>query len=74
MSMVERDAGIGLVPDFSLGDALDQGRVVTVLADWDILEPYIGTAYAVYTPTRHVPPKVRAFVDHLAGTAGDPPR
>ncbi|WP_454741208.1 LysR family transcriptional regulator [Cupriavidus necator] len=73
MTMVERDAGIGLVPDFSLGSALDEGRVVTVLPDWDILEPYIGTAYAVYTPTRHVPPKVRAFVDHLAATAGDAP-
>ena len=70
---LEGDAGIGLVPDFSLGSALDEGRVVTVLPEWDILEPYIGTAYAVYTPTRHVPPKVRAFVDHLAATAHDQP-
>ncbi len=73
MTMVEGDAGIGLVPDFSLGSALAEGRVVAVLPDWDILEPYTGTAYAVYTPTRHVPPKVRAFVDHLAATAHDQP-
>ncbi|KWR91309.1 LysR family transcriptional regulator [Cupriavidus sp. IDO] len=68
VTMVERDAGIGLVPDFSAADGLADGRLVTVLDDWDILEPYVGTAYAVYTPTRHVAPKVRAFVDHLAGS------
>lgn len=69
VAMVERDAGIGLVPDFSAADGLAAGRLVTVLDDWDILEPYVGTAYAVYTPTRHVPPKVRALVDHLVETA-----
>lgn len=71
ITMAERDAGIGLVPDFSAASGLAQGRLVTVLDEWDILEPYVGTAFAVYTPTRHVPPKVRAFVDHLVGTAGE---
>lgn len=71
VAMVERDAGIGLVPDFSAAAGLAEGRLVTVLDDWDILEPYIGTAYAVYTPTRHVAPKVRAFVDYLVATTAE---
>lgn len=70
IAMAEADAGIGLVPDFSAAAALEAGRLVTVLDDWRIREPYVGTAYAVYTPTRHLAPKVRAFVDFLAGPLG----
>ena len=59
--------GIGLVPDFSAAQALAQGRVVRVLPGWSLLGPYAERkVYAVYLPTRHLPQKVRAFIDHLA--------
>ncbi|MGO4331312.1 LysR family transcriptional regulator [Cupriavidus sp. 2TAF22] len=70
VAMAEAGGGIGLVPDFSAAAALASGRLAAVLDGWEILEPYVGTAYAVYTPTRHLAPKVRAFVDHLVAQAG----
>ncbi|MDF3836349.1 LysR family transcriptional regulator [Cupriavidus basilensis] len=69
VAMAQAGGGIGLVPDFSATAALASGSLVTVLDDWEILEPYVGTAFAVYTPTRHLAPKVRAFVDHLVAQA-----
>ncbi|MGT2507106.1 LysR family transcriptional regulator [Cupriavidus basilensis] len=65
VAMAQAGGGIGLVPDFSPVAALASGSLVPVLDDWEILEPYVGTAFAVYTPTRHLAPKVRAFIDHL---------
>ena len=67
--MAQAGGGIGLVPDFSAAAALASGSLVPVLDDWEILEPYVGTAFAVYTPTRHLAPKVRAFIDYLVAQA-----
>ena len=69
VAMAAAGAGIGLVPDFAAAQGLADGSLVSVLDDWRVLEPYAGTAYAVYTPTRHLAPKVRAFIDHLAAPA-----
>lgn len=65
-------AGQGLVslPSFIIGDAVGQGRLIPVLGD------YVpgGTAlHAVYPASRHLSPKVRAFVDFLAGRFGPVP-
>ncbi|WP_170984965.1 LysR family transcriptional regulator [Roseomonas sp. AR75] len=58
-------AGIGLValPDWSVLDALSQGRLRQVLAELPTVPKGI---YAVYPTNRLITPKVRAFVDHLA--------
>lgn len=69
VAMAQAGGGIGLVPDFSAAAALASGGLVPVLDDWEILEPYVGTAFAVYTPTRHLAPKVRAFIDYLVAQA-----
>ncbi|HEU0202782.1 MAG TPA: LysR substrate-binding domain-containing protein, partial [Burkholderiaceae bacterium] len=58
--------GIGRVPHFTAQRALDEGSVVPVLSDWELLGPYQGTAYVLYPPSRRLAPKLRAFIDHLA--------
>ena len=64
--------GIGLLPDFAVHAELKAGTVVQVLADWSFGSPYSERkVHAVYTPTRLVPRKVRALIDHLVA-AVDP--
>ena len=55
-------AGIGLLPSFSLSDALADGSLVRVLPKWQTPEQGI---YAVYPSYRLIPAKVRAFVDFI---------
>lgn len=66
--------GIGSLPDFTARQALQQGRIVPVLADWQFLPFYSGPLWLLYPPTRHLPPKLRVFIDFLAERlAQDPP-
>lgn len=64
--------GLGLVlePEFLVCEALARGELVRVLPQWDTPEL---TLYAVYPERRHLPLKVRAFVDWLLQAFGDPP-
>ena len=62
--------GIVLEPEFLLHDALRRGQLVRVLPPWHGGEL---TLSAVYPERRHLPLKVRAFVDFLAQAFGDPP-
>ncbi len=62
--------GIALMTSFTVGDDLRSGRLKRVLAAF--AAPTLGV-HAVYPQRRHVPPKVRAFVDFLAARFGDPP-
>ena len=54
--------GIALLPTFLIGRALQEGRLRAVLSDHVPSERHI---YAVYLPNRHLPAKVRAFIDFL---------
>lgn len=63
-------AGLSTQPLFIAWEALRRGDLVPVLEDWAIRELSIQ---AVYAHRRHLSPKVRAFIDHLAGCFGDPP-
>jgi DNA-binding transcriptional LysR family regulator len=65
LAAVLANGGIGLVPDFTARDAINEGAVVQVLADWELMEPYTGAAYAVYQPGKHLALKIRAFIDYL---------
>jgi len=67
-------AGLGLVnqPTFLFSDDLREGRLVPIVLDRPLFQ--FAAAYAVYAPTRHVPAKVRRFIDFLAERwAGEPP-
>ena len=59
-------AGVGLtaLPDWMVADAVSAGQLVRVLAEF--AAPRAGI-FAVYPTNRLITPRVRAFVDHLAG-------
>ena len=54
--------GVALLPTFIVGRDLQAGRLQAVLSDYVPSERHI---HAVYLPARHVPTKVRAFIDFL---------
>jgi len=62
---VLRGMGIGLLPLYAVEEALNQGRLCVLLPEWEAEGPFGTTAYAVWLPTRHLPLKVRLFVDYL---------
>lgn len=61
--LVVGGAGIGLCPEFVVRDDLEAGRLVPLLEEFS---GYDLGIYAVYPHTRHVPSRVRVFVDFLA--------
>lgn len=65
-----RGAGIALLPSFYVGADIRAGALVRLLPEWR--PPELGV-YAVHPHRRHVPPKVRAFVDFLARRVGPKP-
>ena len=62
--------GVILQPTFIAGDALRRGELVRLLPGWRLAD--FGV-HAVYPSARHLSPKVRSFVDFLAGRFRDPP-
>jgi DNA-binding transcriptional LysR family regulator len=63
--------GISLLPTYAVGKYLREGRLVAPLPDWHGFNE--SMLYAVYLPNRYGSPKLRAFVDFLTETIGDPP-
>ncbi|MFN2349150.1 MAG: LysR family transcriptional regulator [Thioalkalivibrio sp.] len=65
-------AGLGLavIPDFIVWQAVGDGRLQCIELDGQLPESGI---YAVFPQSRHLPAKVRALIEHLAHTFGDPP-
>lgn len=55
--------GIALIPEFSIEAELEDGTLISLLED---RIPSGGGIYAVYPHRRHVPGKVRVFVDFLS--------
>lgn len=75
LAVVEGGVGIGIIPDFIAMPAVASGTLVRLFDDWRLTGAYADrTVHAVYPPTRHLPKKVRALIDHLvesqAGGAG----
>lgn len=65
-----RGQGLVMLPTFIVGDVLATGRLVPVLDAWS---PPPTAVHALYPANRHLSPKVRAFVDFLAGRFGPVP-
>lgn len=55
-------AGIGVLPTLVARDDVAAGRLQRLLPEWTLDE---GPLWAVYPSTRHLPLKVRAFIDFL---------
>src|SRR5712672_3094599 len=62
--------GLACLPTYLVGDALQSGRLVTVLDDYTA--PPLALR-ALYPHNRHLSGKVRAFVDFLASRFGQEP-
>ena len=64
-------AGVGLVqlPSYVLSQDIKSGALLPLLTGH---EADNRDVYAVYPASRHLSPKVRAFVDHLVATLGRP--
>lgn len=62
--------GLSLLPTFIIGKDLQAGRLRAVLSEYIPVERDV---YALYLPTRHLPVKVRAFIDFLIARIGTEP-
>jgi DNA-binding transcriptional LysR family regulator len=65
-----RGMGLALQPDFIVAPYLEQGKLVTVLQDFECDPPGI---YALLPSNRYIPHRVSVFIDHLAGVLADEP-
>ncbi len=64
------DAGIARVPTFIVGGDIQAGRLRALLTAYATIEVSI---YAVFAERRHLAPKVRAFVEFMAGRITESP-
>lgn len=64
--------GIALLPDFVVADDLETGHLVRLLPRWKPRPLFGSAAHLVWLPTRHLPPKTRAFVDFLLDHLDNP--
>ena len=62
---VRQGLGVALLPDFVVDEDLRQGSIVRLLPDWTVRPPFGPTISAVWLPDRHLPPKMRVFVDFM---------
>ncbi|MDR2240048.1 MAG: LysR family transcriptional regulator [Zoogloeaceae bacterium] len=62
--------GMALLPTFIIGKDLQDGRLRAALSEYIPVERHV---YALYLPTRHLPAKVRAFIDFLLERFGPDP-
>lgn len=60
LALAESGAGLTALETMTVQASLDAGTLVVVLPKWRLPN---GGMYAVLPPGRHVPPKVRAFID-----------
>jgi DNA-binding transcriptional LysR family regulator len=64
-------AGVVLLPDFIIGEDVAAGRLETALPDWRGAELGI---HAVWPSDRHIPKRLRVFLDFLAQRLAPPRR
>lgn len=62
--------GIGLLPTFIVGRDIQSGRLQTVMSEYIPVDRHV---YAMYLPTRHLPSKVRVFIDFMLAYIGAEP-
>jgi DNA-binding transcriptional LysR family regulator len=57
-----RGLGVVCLPDFMVGDEVERGELVRLLAGWETADVPI---HAVWPPQPHLPAKLRLFIDFL---------
>lgn len=63
---VKNALGIGIFHDFVIADAVKNGKVVPVLANWTIKSNYHGGVAMQYAQTKYMPARLRAFIDYVS--------
>jgi DNA-binding transcriptional LysR family regulator len=63
--------GIGILPSYMVGDALQQGQLVPLLRQFQVVPE--SAIYLVYLPNRTLSSRVRALIDFLAERFGPIP-
>jgi DNA-binding transcriptional LysR family regulator len=64
LALLKGGAGVSAMEEFSAQPAIDAGQLVRVLPQWSLPQ---GGVFAVLPPGRHVPARVRAFIDFYRG-------
>ncbi len=64
------ELGLALLPTFIIGRDLQAGRLCAALSEYIPVERHV---YALYLPTRHLPAKVRTFINFLLEHIGPEP-
>jgi DNA-binding transcriptional LysR family regulator len=60
------DVGLALLPDWCIGEELATGQLRRVLPDYEITPTTFDYGiYAVFQRSPHVPPKIRALIEHM---------
>lgn len=62
LALAEAGAGMTILADYMVRDALTAGRLRRVLPQWQLPK---GGIHVVYPDKRHVPAAVRALIEHL---------
>jgi DNA-binding transcriptional LysR family regulator len=62
--------GVTRAPTFVVGKDIQEGRLVKLLAGYEILQVAI---FLVYPQRRHLSPKIRAFVEFMAARISETP-
>lgn len=70
MSAVLSSGGLSMLASFMVGEHIKDGRLISLMPDYVREDVPI---YAVYPSSRHLSPKVRAFVDYLVEVYGPRP-
>lgn len=70
VAAAEAGMGIAYEPVFIAAQAIARGTVIPLELD---ARPYQGSFYAVYANRRHLPVRVRLFIDHLRAAWASPP-
>lgn len=70
-SAVVAGLGIGILPVYMVGDALQQRELVPLLRQFQVVPE--SAIYLVYLPNRTLPSRVRALIDFLADRFGPAP-
>ncbi|HYS62554.1 MAG TPA: LysR family transcriptional regulator [Paraburkholderia sp.] len=66
LEAAQQDFGIASLPEFAATEALQRGKLMQVLPDWNLeARAYVGSIWLLYPPNRFLPPKVRALIDYL---------
>ena len=67
LGLIEQGAGISTLEEITALAAIKSGKLVQLLPGWTLPS---GGIYAVLPPGRHVPARVRAFIDFYRAFIG----